>query len=104
MRFPFELLIHAANLLYLFAFMVRDMLWLRILTVIAAPCLIPYFYFHPEPFLTPIYGTSEPLLDRSLVAGAPARETERGRTKAVRACLPDHRRLLAQGSLAPVSA
>ena len=50
-----DLLIHVANVLYLFAFMVRDILWLRILTVIAAACLIPYFYFQPEPLLTPIY-------------------------------------------------
>ncbi len=55
MSFEFELLIHAANVLYLFAFMVRDILWLRILTVVAAACLIPYFYFQPEPLLTPIY-------------------------------------------------
>ncbi len=55
MSFQFELLIHVANVLYLFAFMVRDILWLRILTVVAAACLIPYFYFQPEPLLTPIY-------------------------------------------------
>ena len=55
MSFTFELLIHAANLLYLFAFMVRDILWLRILTVIAAAFLIPYFFFRPEPLITPIY-------------------------------------------------
>jgi len=55
MSFPFELLIHGANLLYLFAFMVRDILWLRILTVVAAACLIPYFYFRPDPLMTPIY-------------------------------------------------
>lgn len=53
--FTFELLIHAANLLYLFAFMVRDILWLRILTVIAAAFLIPYFLFRPEPLMTPTY-------------------------------------------------
>jgi hypothetical protein len=35
--------------------MVRDILWLRILTVVAAACLIPYFYFRPEPLMTPIY-------------------------------------------------
>jgi hypothetical protein len=35
--------------------MVRDILWLRILTVIAASCLIPYFYFQPVPLMTPIY-------------------------------------------------
>ncbi len=50
-----DLLIHTAKVLYLFAFMVRDILWLRILTVIAVACLIPYFYFRPEPLMTPIY-------------------------------------------------
>jgi Cyclic nucleotide-binding domain len=35
--------------------MVRDILWLRILTVVAAVCIIPYFYFRPEPLMTPIY-------------------------------------------------
>jgi CRP-like cAMP-binding protein len=33
----------------------RDILWLRIFTVIAAACLILYFYFLPEPLLTPVY-------------------------------------------------
>ena len=55
MSFQIDLLIHAANVLYLFAFMVRDILWLRILAVVAAACLIPYFYFRPEPLMTPIY-------------------------------------------------
>ena len=55
MSFPFELLIHGANVLYLFAFMVRDILWLRILTVVAASCLLPYFYVRPEPLMAPIY-------------------------------------------------
>jgi hypothetical protein len=55
MSLQIDLLIHAANVLYLFAFMVRDILWLRILTVVAAACLIPYFYFRPEPLMTPVY-------------------------------------------------
>jgi len=55
MTFQIDYLIHAANLLYLFAYLVRDILWLRILTVVAAFCLIPYFYFRPEPLMTPIY-------------------------------------------------
>ena len=50
-----DILVHAANLLYLFAFMVRDILWLRVLTVLASFCLIAYFYFQPEPLMTPIY-------------------------------------------------
>ena len=55
MSFQIELLIHTANVLYLFSFMVRDILWLRILTVFAATCLMLYFYFRPEPLMTPIY-------------------------------------------------
>src|SRR5262245_35647046 len=55
MSFQIDLLIHAANVLYLFAFMVRDILWLRILAVVAAACLIPYFYLRPEPLMTAIY-------------------------------------------------
>lgn len=54
MAFQIDLLIHAANVLYLFAFMVRDILWLRTLTVIAALSLVPYFYFRPEPLMSPI--------------------------------------------------
>ena len=50
-----DLLVHSANVLYLFAFMVRDILWLRFLTVIATFCLIPYFCFRPEPLMTSIY-------------------------------------------------
>lgn len=55
MALQLDLLVHAANLLYVFAFMVRDILWLRALTVVAAFCLIPYFYLQPEPLTTPIY-------------------------------------------------
>ena len=35
MSIQLDFLIHLANALYLFAYMVRDILWLRILTVIA---------------------------------------------------------------------
>ena len=50
-----DALIHVANVLYLLSYLVRDILWLRVLTVIAASCLIPFFYFRPEPLLIPIY-------------------------------------------------
>ncbi len=50
-----ETLIHSANVIYLVSYVMRDILWLRIFTVIAAACLILYFYFLPEPFLTPVY-------------------------------------------------
>ena len=50
-----DYLINIANILYLFSYLVRDILWLRILTVIAASCLIPYFYFRPDPLVIAIY-------------------------------------------------
>lgn len=50
-----EAFVHVANVLYLFAYLVRDILWLRLLTVVAASCLIPFFYFRPEPLMAPIY-------------------------------------------------
>ena len=50
-----DYLVHVANVLYLFSYLMRDILWLRILTVVAASCLIPWFYFRPEPLLAPIY-------------------------------------------------
>ena len=46
--------VHLANVLYFFSYAVRSIFWLRILTVIAASLLIPYFYFQPEPLLAPI--------------------------------------------------
>src|ERR1700733_11711159 len=55
MSFRFDLLIHAANVLFLIAYMVRDILWLRILTVIATFCLIPYYFTRSEPMMVPIY-------------------------------------------------
>lgn len=39
-----EYLIHAANVLYLVSYLLRDILWLRIVTVIAIITLMPYFY------------------------------------------------------------
>ena len=37
-------MIHVANVLYLASYSVRDILWLRILTVVAALCLLPYYF------------------------------------------------------------
>ncbi len=50
-----EYLIHIANVLYLFSYSMRDILWLRILTIAAACFMIPYFYFQPEPLYPPIF-------------------------------------------------
>ena len=50
-----EALIHSANVIYLVSYTMREILWLRVFTVIAATCLIFYFYLQPEPLLAPIY-------------------------------------------------
>ena len=50
-----ELLINLANVLYLLSYFVRDMLRLRLLTVVAAMCLTTYFYFLPEPLMVAVY-------------------------------------------------
>jgi hypothetical protein len=50
-----ETLIYAANILYLLSYLVRDILYLRLLTVVAACCLVTYFYNQAEPLMTVIY-------------------------------------------------
>ena len=47
-----EALIYIANCLYLTSYLVQDMLRLRVLTLVAATCLMTYFYARPEPLLT----------------------------------------------------
>ena len=47
-----EALIYGANILYLFSYLVRDILHLRLLTIVAACCLVTYFYNQAEPMLT----------------------------------------------------
>lgn len=46
-----EILINAANILYVTAYFTMDMLRLRLLTVMAACCLAVYFYSQPVPML-----------------------------------------------------
>ena len=50
-----EALIYAANILYLLSYLVRDMLHLRLLTIVAACCLVTYFYSQAEPLMTVVY-------------------------------------------------
>lgn len=47
-------LLHLGNILYLVAFSVREMLWLRAITVVAQMCLMPYYYFQAKPLYEPI--------------------------------------------------
>jgi hypothetical protein len=49
-----DYLIHIANLLYLVSYLMRDVIRLRVLTVVAASCLIPYFYLQPTPLTAAI--------------------------------------------------
>lgn len=47
-------LVNIANVLYLVSYYMKDIVWLRALTVAAAGLLIPYFWFRPEPLLAPV--------------------------------------------------
>ena len=47
-----DMLINAANVLYVIAYFTTDMLRLRFLTLIAAACLAAYFASRPEPLWT----------------------------------------------------
>jgi hypothetical protein len=49
--------IHAANVLLLVAYSVRDILWLRLFAVAAAVISIPYFALHPTPLWEPLAWT-----------------------------------------------
>jgi Popeye protein conserved region len=41
--------IHVANVLYLASYLVKDILWLRLLTVVAGVLLLPYYFMQPVP-------------------------------------------------------
>jgi len=42
-------LIHVANVLYFFSYLVKDILWLRLLTVVAGSVLLAYYVLMPVP-------------------------------------------------------
>lgn len=50
-----DILICIANGLYLLSYVMKDILHLRILTVVAASCLVVYFYLQPAPMMTAVY-------------------------------------------------
>ena len=47
-----NILINAANLLFVLTYFTTDMLRLRLLSVVATACVLVYFYSQPEPMLT----------------------------------------------------
>ena len=50
-----EALIYIANVLYVFSYLVKDILYLRLLTITAACCLVVYFCLLPDPLMTVVY-------------------------------------------------
>jgi len=54
----FTMLFFAANIIYCLAYIVTKMVWLRILTIVAALCTLPYFYFQLEPLWSALFWQS----------------------------------------------
>lgn len=50
-----DILICVANGLYLLSYVMKDILHLRVLTIVAASFLVVYFYLQPVPMMTAIY-------------------------------------------------
>ena len=50
-----EILVYMANGMYLASYFMKEMLHLRMLTVVAALCLAAYFYIRPEPMMTVVH-------------------------------------------------
>jgi hypothetical protein len=50
---PVDYFIHAANVLLLLAYSVRDILWLRLFAVASSLVAIPYFFLQPTPLWAP---------------------------------------------------
>ncbi len=46
-----NILINAANVLFVLGYFTTDMLRLRLLSVVATSCVVAYFYSQPEPLM-----------------------------------------------------
>ncbi len=53
-----EIFGHVSYVLYLASYAVRDILWLRVLTILAGGCLLPFFYFQPKVMWIPFFWIS----------------------------------------------
>ena len=49
-----DVFVSVGNVIYLLSYSVRDILWLRILAVLGALLLLPYYYLQPEALWAPI--------------------------------------------------
>ena len=50
-----DLLVHGSNLILLFAYTRRDMLWLRVLALAAAVTIVPYYTLQPQVLWSPLF-------------------------------------------------
>jgi hypothetical protein len=50
-----DAIVSVANAIYLLSYSVRDILWLRILTICGSSLLIPYYYLQASPLWAPIW-------------------------------------------------
>ncbi len=51
---PLSILDHIANLIFVGAYWVKDILWLRILSIVGSLMILPYYYFQPETLWAPM--------------------------------------------------
>lgn len=49
-----QALVHVANVLYLVSYLVKDVLWLHVLTVVAGLVSMPYFGLRADPLWAPV--------------------------------------------------
>ena len=49
-----DVLVSIANVVYLCSYSVRDIMWLRVLSVLGGALLMPYYYLQPAPLWAPI--------------------------------------------------
>ena len=45
----------AGNFVFVAAYLVKDILWLRLLSIIGSLVVLPYYLFQPEPLWTPVF-------------------------------------------------
>jgi len=51
---PLVILDHIANLIFVTAYWVKDILWLRIFSIVGSLMILPYYYFQIEPLWAPM--------------------------------------------------
>lgn len=78
-----DVLIYIANGLYLLSYGVRDILYLRLLTVTAASCLAVYFATRPQPLMEVVYWNVLFILLNTMQIGHILHARRRSRTEPI---------------------